>query len=86
MCLVLSVLFKRKANWQFRKENIAQPVFVRSLSECANLCVSKTKCVSLFFNHIDSFCQSDGKMYMSFAYKNANPWIYYGKKSFLSCF
>lgn len=85
MRLISSVLFERKTNLQFRSEKIAQAVFVRSLTECANHCVSKTKCVSFFYNHIDSLCQSDGKIYVSFVYKNAYSWIYYGKKSFLSC-
>lgn len=82
MRLISSVLFERKTNLQFWKGNIALPVFVRSLTECANRCVSKTKCVSFFYNHIDSLCQSDGKIYVTSVYKNAYSWIYYGKKSF----
>lgn len=82
MRLISSVLFERKTNLQFWKENNPLPVFVRSLTECANRCVSKTKCVSFFYNHIDSLCQSDGKIYVTSVYTNAYSWIYYGKKSF----
>lgn len=74
-----SVFFERKTNLQFNRERSIVPVFVRSLSECAMQCVFKTKCVFFFYNHVDFFCQSEGKLFVSFTEGNGNNWMYYGK-------
>lgn len=75
----ISVHFRKETKFTFGRETSIQPMIVRSLTKCAMQCVCTTKCVSFFYNHFDSLCQLEGKIYMSFDESSTDPWIYYGK-------
>ncbi|XP_052684566.1 fucolectin-1-like [Crassostrea angulata] len=52
-------------------------MLVPSLIDCATLCARRSKCVSFFFNLLESLCQFDGKIYVSFDGGSAGFWSYY---------
>lgn len=70
--------FRRKTNLDFRRDVNVPPMLVPSLIDCATLCARRSKCVSFFFNLLESLCQFDGKIYVSFDGDSAGFWSYYG--------
>jgi hypothetical protein len=80
-CVLLvksNMLYQRKTDLDYRRQGTTLSYPVVSLSVCARQCAEKTQCVSFFFNPLESLCQTEGRIYLSFDERNAGPWQYYG--------
>ena len=74
----LSVHFLSKTDLDYRSQSDISPQSVRSVSECAAVCARKNGCVAFFFSLLESLCQVEGRILLSFDGSGPGPLTYYG--------